>query len=312
MNSVNQNRFAMRLLALTGAVGTASLVGLPVLAQMSPSTSEAPYDRSQTGTNAVQCPPGYTTGGIGGPIDSANNQSQMNGSVFSSSNNSSLSSGDVATQGINSPANSNANQFPNRANAGTINGSVNDQTAASGINSPTAMNPTIDPLRVTRRDRMPSNSDQFSANNPRPAVPYRANGPAGTAGREAISNLDAPNSSRTMNNSRMTNSMSNNSMSSSMSNNNQRSSRSIVDGQFSGRNPSAALAFRANGPAGTAGKEAIMSLEAFNRGEGQMMQSHGMGGSYNASSMQTYRSAMPVPVECVPTGGINNQSAPSR
>ncbi len=304
MNSVNQNRLAMRLFALAGSVGTASLVGLPVLAQMSPGTSEAPYNR-QTGTNAVQCPPGYTTGGIGGPADSAtNNQSQMNGSMSSSSNNSSLSSDDVAAQGINSPANSNANQFPNRANAGTINGSVNDQTAASGVSSPTAVNPMS--------GRTPSNSDQFSANNPRPAIPYRANGPAGTAGREASSNLDAANSSRTMNNSRMTNSMSNNSMSSSMSNNNQRSSRSMLDGQFSGRNPSAALAFRANGPAGTAGKEASMSLAAFNRGEGQMMQSSGTGGSYNSSRTQTYQSAMPVPVECVPTGGINNQFAPSR
>ncbi|KAM3114837.1 hypothetical protein [Phormidesmis sp. 146-33] len=320
MNLLNHNGLAKRLSALVGAVGTAALLGLPALAQVNPNPSifnEPPYNRSQsglrqtgtnqTGTNqtgisAVQCPPGYTSGGVGGPIDSTSNQTQTRGSAPSNSN-SSLSSDDVASQGINSPANSNANQFPNSANAGTINGSINEQTASSANSSPT--NSTMN----STSDRSSSTSDQFSVNNPRPAIPYRTNGPAGTAGREASSNLDAANSSRVMN-SRVTNS---GAMNNSTSIDNQRSSRSILDGQFSGRNPSAALAFRANGPAGTAGKEASMSLDAFNRGgEQSMMQTSGMGGSYNSSSTQTNQSATPVPVECVPSSGVNNQSAPSR
>jgi hypothetical protein len=95
--------------------------------------------------------------------------------------------------------------------------------------------------------------------------------------------------------------------------NNSMSRGSMLDGQFSGRNPSAALAFRTNGPAGTAGREASANLDAFIRGEGRSMaQSSGTGSSYNSSSRQTYQSAAPVPTECVPSSGVNNQSAPSR
>ena len=61
--------------------------------------------------------------------------------------------------------------------------------------------------------------------------------------------------------------------------------------QFDGNNPSAAIAYRQNGPAGTAGHEAKMNLDAY-----QMRQS-----SYpDAYSLSSPQSAMPLPVACIP------------
>ncbi len=61
--------------------------------------------------------------------------------------------------------------------------------------------------------------------------------------------------------------------------------------QFDGNNPSAAIAFRNNGPAGTAGKEAAMNLSAYNeRNQNSMM----------SSNQSTNLSQAPIPVECLP------------
>lgn len=61
--------------------------------------------------------------------------------------------------------------------------------------------------------------------------------------------------------------------------------------QFDGNNPSAALAFRNNGPAGTAGKEAAMNLSAYSeRTQNSMM----------SSNQSTSLSQAPIPVECLP------------
>lgn len=83
------------------------------------------------------------------------------------------------------------------------------------------------------------------------------------------------------------------------------------DGQFSARNPNAAIAFRSNGPAGTAGGESNLNLQAFSADNGANFMQSAMSGTNNRAysapdRSSSYQSANPIPVECLP-GGSNNR-----
>ncbi|MBE9010346.1 hypothetical protein IQ250_09030 [Pseudanabaenaceae cyanobacterium LEGE 13415] len=122
---------------------------------------------------------------------------------------------------------------------------------------------------------------QFDANNPSAAIAYRANGPAGTSGHEAKMNLNAVEARR--------------SNTYAAAYNMGRGSdvqATVPTRQFDANNPSAAIAYRANGPAGTSGHEAKMNLNAF-----QARQNNGYPAAYNLSSPQA---SAPLPVACTP------------
>ncbi len=84
------------------------------------------------------------------------------------------------------------------------------------------------------------------------------------------------------------------------------------DGQFSARNPNAAIPFRSNGPAGTSGGESNLNLQTYgaDRGASFMQSSVPSGttnGAYsNPDRSSSNQSANPIPVECLP-GGVNNR-----
>ncbi len=82
----------------------------------------------------------------------------------------------------------------------------------------------------------------------------------------------------------------NQSMMGSMSSNN--SGMRPMMRQFDGNNPSAAIAYRNNGPAGTAGHEAKMNLDAF------QMRQNSYPSAYNFNSSN--QASAPMPVACAP------------
>lgn len=299
MHSLSHNSLSKRILALIGATGTTALLGLPVLAQANPNstTNQAPYSLSQSGQTAVQCPP--TVGGVGGPVGSESNN--QTGAMSSTAGNAATSdskqtSYDTASQGVN-PNSSTAGSTDSSSTGSMTSGSTSqDNSSASGSNQ----------------------TAQFSGDNPRPAVANRDNGPAGTSGREVTTSLEANTSSGTSgtssntSGSQMSGSQTSGT-SGSYTGSNQTFSGMKTDGQFSGRNRNAAIAYRSNGPAGTSGLEAKANLDAFisNDSRGNSDQS-AMQSSSNVttSSSQSYQSAAPIPAECIP--GASNQSAPTR
>lgn len=189
MKLQNQLSAAQRFLAVLGATGTAALMTLPVLAQspqnsngvLNPNPSifnEAPYNRSNSTTTETAQPiqpsvsdrcAGYTSGGVGGPVDSQSTQSNA-----STNRDQTRSSDDVAATGVQGSTNSNTPAQSSQMNS-----------MGSTMNAPTAMN--------NMNSRMQSRmiTRQFDGNNPSAAIAYRSNGPAGTAGHEAKMNLDA-------------------------------------------------------------------------------------------------------------------------
>ncbi|BAU13487.1 hypothetical protein LEP3755_40260 [Leptolyngbya sp. NIES-3755] len=122
---------------------------------------------------------------------------------------------------------------------------------------------------------------QFDANNPSAAIAFRANGPAGTSGHEAKMNLNAVEAQRS------------NYAAAYNGGRNSGTQATIPTRQFDANNPSAAIAFRANGPAGTSGHEAKMNLNAAQ----ERQNNSSFPAAYNLSSPQA---SAPLPVACAP------------
>ena len=83
------------------------------------------------------------------------------------------------------------------------------------------------------------------------------------------------------------------------------------DGQFSARNPNAAIPFRSNGPAGTSGGESNLNLRMLGASNGAtFMQSAMPSGTNNRASAQerssSYQTVNPASTECLP-GAVNKR-----
>ncbi len=294
MNSFSHDRLVKRIVALLGATGLAAFSGLPAFAQVNTNNSvndgvlnpnpsilnEYPYNRGmspdatqQTG-RSVDCS-AYINGGIGGPIDNGSSD-QVSVSATSNNADSSQSSYDTAT-------------IP--------------QNRSEAMNQPSPSASSYDSNRMSR-------DGQFSAHNPNAAIPFRTNGPAGTAGGESNLNSapDPQNRPVAMNSS----DSSYGAMNSMTSSSNYDSNGMSRDGQFSAHNPNAAIPFRMNGPAGTAGGESNLNLHVSNADNGlskmqSAMPSEMTNRAYSAPDRSSSnQSANPIPVECLP-GGVNNR-----
>ena len=293
MNSFSHDRLIKRMVALLGATGLAAFSGLPALAQVNTNNSvnngvlnpnpgilnEYPYNRGlspdatqQTG-RSVDCS-AYVNGGVGGPLENgSSDQSAMSNS--STNGDSSQSSYDTATIPQNrSDAMNSASSSRSMSQSGNPSGSY-------GSNSM-------------------SRDGQFSARNPNAAIPFRSNGPAGTAGGE--SNLNAATASQDRSEAMNSASGSYDSMNSMKGASSYDSNGMSRDGQFSARNPNAAIPFRSNGPAGTAGGESNLNLRLSSADSGMAM----MQSATPSGMSSSYQSATPIPVECLP-GGVNNR-----
>ncbi|PSB19017.1 hypothetical protein C7B65_13460 [Phormidesmis priestleyi ULC007] len=78
------------------------------------------------------------------------------------------------------------------------------------------------------------------------------------------------------------------------------------DGQFSARNPNAAIPFRSNGPAGTSGGESNLNLQAYSADRGASFNRAYSTPDRSSANPIPRSSANPIPVECLP-GGVNNR-----
>ncbi|MGG6270926.1 hypothetical protein ACQ4M3_41870 [Leptolyngbya sp. AN03gr2] len=136
------------------------------------------------------------------------------------------------------------------------------------------------PIDTNNRQSVTPNR-QFDANNRSAAIAFRANGPAGTSGHEAKLNLNAVEAQR------------NNYAAAYNVGRGSRTQAIIPTRQFDANNPSAAIAYRDNGPAGTSGHEAKLNLNI-----AQARQSNSSyPAAYNLSSPQA---SAPLPVACTP------------
>ncbi|MBW4444031.1 MAG: hypothetical protein KME10_22970 [Plectolyngbya sp. WJT66-NPBG17] len=190
MNSHDRINFVQRSLAVLSATGTAALMTLPAFAQALPTqgvVNNGDVNRSGVLNNQTpsstsdNCAP-YTSGGVGGPIDSQSSNTQTSPSSY-----------DTARTGIAEPnSNSNVNQFPSSATLGQ----PIDQTAIGSTTNNNNRNvQSATPNRQfdgnNRNVQSATPNRQFDGNNRSAAVAYRSNGPAGTSGHEVKMNLDA-------------------------------------------------------------------------------------------------------------------------
>ncbi|NDJ18671.1 hypothetical protein [Myxacorys almedinensis] len=183
---------------------------------------------------------------------------------------------DYIQGGVGGPATSSSvNQFPTQSNIGGTGRQATDQSQIGSAS-----------YSATGEYR------QFSGTNPSAAVAYRANGPAGTSGREAIMNLEA-NLRRDRANLSTTNP---NVSGVNPAIGSIRSTTRDDYRQFSGTNPSAAVAYRANGPAGTSGREAILNLEA----NLQRDRNLSLMNTSSLTAVPSNQAAAPIPTECLP------------
>lgn len=158
-----------RTLATFGAMGTAALMTLPVLAQSAPMNMNS-------GATSVDCS-ALTSGGIGGPVDTQASGVQTSPSSYDTASSGIPGNTSVPLGNTSAPnSSSNVNQSPNSGNMGrSMNAASIDSTTYSAM------------MQVTRSPE----HRQFDSNNRSAAIAYRTNGPAGTAGHEARLNLDA-------------------------------------------------------------------------------------------------------------------------
>lgn len=210
---------AQRTLAILSATGTAAVMALPAFAQAVPTQgvvnngdvnrleNQNQFNTQTPGSTSDNCVP--VAGGVGGPVDSETSSSTGiapssydtartgvdNGSLTlnsdlsvrnSSVRNSASSSigGTNNTQNLDSSTAAARIGVPNTAGATTNQNMMGSTANQNTMGSTTTYNSNsgVRPVAVNR---------QFDANNPNPAVAYRYNGPAGTAGHEVISNLNA-------------------------------------------------------------------------------------------------------------------------
>ncbi|MBD1843028.1 hypothetical protein H6F89_06330 [Cyanobacteria bacterium FACHB-63] len=225
---------AQRTLAILSATGTAAVMALPAFAQAVPTQGvvnngdinrlENQNLNTQTpGSTSDNCVP--VAGGVGGPIDSETSSStglapssydtartgvdngsltlnpdlsvrnSASSSIGSTTTNQGASTNGNTSSSINSTSANNTQNLDSSTAAArigvpnTAGATANQNTMGSSANqnmmgSTTTYNSnsSVRPVAVNR---------QFDANNPNPAVAYRYNGPAGTAGHEVISNLNA-------------------------------------------------------------------------------------------------------------------------
>jgi hypothetical protein len=185
------------------------------------------------------------------------------------------------------PNNNVLNQNPTILNETPYNrsGQVNDQCAyiQGGIGGP------VDSTSYAPRSNSPTFTRQFDVNNPSSAVAFRSNGPAGTSGKEASMNLDA---NRDIANRRLQ---------ASAPGTISLDRAEIRRREFDANNPTAALPFRANGPAATSGRGASTALD----NSPERDRSDNLGAipsvSSNATSAaQPTLGAAPIPTECAP------------
>ena len=129
-------------------------------------------------------------------------------------------------------------------------------------------------------------------------------GPTNNSGQSSYDTATIPqNRSNGMNQSNNSSNSYNSSRYNSGSYNSNGMSR---DGQFSARNPNAAIPFRSNGPAGTSGGESNLNVQVYRsyNGASSMQSSMPSGmtnGAYSAPDWSSSnQSANPMPVECPP------------
>ncbi|MBD1822747.1 hypothetical protein H6F51_09585 [Cyanobacteria bacterium FACHB-DQ100] len=289
---------AQRTLAILSATGTAAVMALPAFAQAVPTQgvvnngdvnrleNQNQFNTQTPGSTSDNCVP--VAGGVGGPIDSETSSSTGIAPSSYDTARTGVDNGSLTLNSDLSVRNSSVRNSASNSIGGTNNTqNLDSSTAAARIGVPnTAGATTNQSANANMNGDMSMNRSMSSSVNS-----TSANNTQNLDSSTAAARIGVPNTAGATTNQNMMGSTANqNTMGSTTTYNSNSGVRPVaVNRQFDANNPNPAVAYRYNGPAGTAGHEVISNLNALQYGQRSF--------SANAGSNQV---ASSVSVACAP------------